>query len=74
MIEDLKIPITYNYGSVLCQSEYACLHPTANMVHVVSFFKNNENTYPKGRALIQMCRVILQTKSWNFNAAQWSNK
>ena len=25
-------------------------------------FKSNENTYPKGRALMQMYRVVLQTK------------
>jgi len=30
----------------------------------VFFFKNNENTYPKGRAL-RMYRVVLQTKREN---------
>ena len=41
-------------------SECAFLHKTVNMV--VFFFKNNENTYPNGRALMQMYRVVLQTK------------
>jgi len=31
----------------------------------VFFFKNNKNTYPKGRALKQMYRVVPQTKSGN---------
>ena len=42
-------PITYRNASVLCQSEYTYLHKTENI-----FFKSNENTYPKGRALMQM--------------------
>jgi len=29
---------------------------------VVFFVKSNENTYPKGRALMQICRVVPQTK------------
>ena len=37
---------------MLCQSEWACLHKTVNMV--VFFVKSNENTYQKGRALMQM--------------------
>jgi len=47
-------------ASVLCQSECACLHKTVNMV--VSFVKSNENSYPKGRALMQMYRVVPKTK------------
>ena len=35
-------------------------HKTVNMV--VLFFKSNENTYPKGRALMQMYRVVPITK------------
>jgi len=31
---------------------------------VVFFVKSNENTYPKGRALMQMCRVGPITKTW----------
>ena len=40
---------------------------TSNSKHTCSSFlyKNNENTYPKGRALIQMYRVVPQTKSGN---------
>jgi len=53
----LDFPITYrNTLSVLCQSECACLHKTVNMV--VFLVKSNENTYPKGRALMQMYRVV----------------
>jgi len=33
---------------------------------VVFFPKNNENTYPKGRALMQMYRVVIQTKRGNL--------
>ena len=40
---------------MLCQSECACLHQTVNM----------EETHPKGRALMQMYRVIPQTKRGN---------
>ena len=47
-------------ASVLCQSEFACLHKTVNMV--VFFVKSNENTYPKGRALMQIYRVVPKTK------------
>jgi len=48
-----------------CQSECACLHKTINMV--VFFVKSNENTYPKGRALMQMFRVVPITKRGNLN-------
>jgi len=47
-----NFPITYKNASVLCQSECACLYKTVNMD--VFFVKSNENTYPKGRALMQM--------------------
>ena len=46
----LDFPITYRHASVLCQSECPCLHKTVNMV--VFFVKHNENTYQKGRALM----------------------
>jgi len=42
---------------------------------VVFFVKSNENTYPKGRALMHMYRVIPQTKrgrspiSWFFEGS-----
>ena len=48
--------ITCINASVLCQSECACLHKTINMV--VSFVKSNENTYLKGRALMQMLSLL----------------
>ena len=56
-------PITYRNASVLCQSEWACLHKTVNIV--VFFVKSNENTYPKGRALMQMYRVVTIRKRGN---------
>ena len=56
----LDFPITYRNASVICQSECACLHKTVNMV--VFFVKSNENTYPKGRALMKMYRVVPITK------------
>ena len=58
----LDFPITYRNASVLCQSECACLHQTVNIVPVVFFTKNNEITYPKERALMQMYRVVSITK------------
>ena len=67
----LDFPITYINASVLCQSECACLHKTINMV--AFFVKSNENTYPKGRALMQIYRVVPKTKrgSWLY---YWGNK
>ena len=56
----LDFPVTYRNASVLCKSEWACLNKTVNMV--VFFVKYNENTYPKGRALMKMYRVVPQTK------------
>jgi len=56
----LYFPITYKNASVLWQSECACLHKTVNMV--VFLVKSNENTYPKGRALVQIYRVVPITK------------
>ena len=52
------------FYNMLFQSECACLHKTVNIV--VFFVKSNENTYPKGRALIQMYRVIPITKHGNM--------
>jgi len=49
--------------SVHCQSECTRLHKTVNMV--VLFVTNTENTYPKGRALMQMYRVVPKTKREN---------
>ena len=51
---------TCRNASVLYQSECACLHKTVNMVAV--FVKSNENTYPKGKALMQVYIVVPITK------------
>ena len=56
----LDFPIAYRNASVICQSEGTCLHKTVNMV--VFFIKSIENTYPKGSAIMQMYRVVPQTK------------
>ena len=58
-----KFPITYRFASVLCQLERACLHK--NMA--VFFVKTNENTYLKGRALMQMYRIVPQMKRENLS-------
>ena len=62
----LDFPITYRNASVLCQSQSACLHKTLNMVDF--FVKSNENTYPKGRALMEMYRVVPLSKKREFPA------
>ena len=54
----LDFPITYRNASVLC------LHKKVNMV--VFFLQSNENTYPKGRVLMQMYRVVTITKRGNY--------
>jgi len=64
----LDFPTIYKNASMLCQSECACSHQTVNMV--VFFTKNNKNTYPKGRALMQMYRVVAQTKRGNVTMYQ----
>ena len=60
----LDFPITFINTSVLCQSECTCLHKTVNIV--VFFVKSNGNTYPKGRALMQLYRVVPITKIVNI--------
>ena len=35
---------------------FACLHKTVNMA--VFFVKHNGNSYPKGKALMQIFRVV----------------
>jgi len=37
---------------------------------VVFFVKSNDNTYPKGRALVQMYRVVPITKRRNMKVQQ----
>ena len=44
----------------LINKKCTCLHKTVNMV--VFFVKSNENTYPKGRALMQLYGVVPKTK------------
>ena len=61
MIFDFSI--TDRNASVLCQSECTCLHKTVNMV--VFYVESNENTYPKGKALMQLYRVVPQMKLMN---------
>ena len=56
---------------MLCQSECTCLHQTVNMV--VFFTKNNENTYPKGRALMQMNGAVPQAKRGNCVVQKWAD-
>jgi len=55
---------TYHESSVLCQSECACLHRILNIV--IFIVKSIENTYPKGRALMQLYRVVPITKRGNI--------
>jgi len=45
-----------------------CKYKTVNMVIV--FVKKNENTCPKGRALMNMYRVVLQTKRGNNHVSK----
>ena len=59
----LDFSITYRNASLLCQSECACLYKKVNMV--VFVVENNENTYPKGRALMKMYKVVPQMKRGN---------
>jgi len=63
--------MTYRNDSVLCQSECACLRKTVNMV--VFFVKSNKNTYQTGRALLQMYRVVPETKRGNY-IERWVQK
>ena len=39
---------------------------TSNSKHGSFRYENDENTYPKGRALMQMYRVVSQTKRGNY--------
>ena len=62
----LDFPITYRNTSVLCQSECACLHKTVNLI--VFLVKSNETTYPKGKAFMQMYRVVPIKKRGNSSS------
>ena len=52
IFHNIDFPILYRNASALCQSECTSLHKTVNTV--VIFVKSNENTYPKGRALMSL--------------------
>ena len=56
----LDFPITNRNASEFCQSECTCLHRTVNIE--VFLTKYDGNTWPKERALMQMYRVVAQTK------------
>ena len=59
------IRLSYNIKKCFSAlSECTCLHKTVNMV--IFFIKSNENIYPKGRALVQMYRVVPITKRENI--------
>ena len=49
--------------SAFLQSECACLH--VNSKHGSFFAISNANTYPKGRALVQMYRAVPITERGN---------
>ena len=59
----LDFLITYRNASVLCQSEYACLLITVNMV--VFFVKVMKIPNYKRRALMQLYRGVPTTKRQN---------
>ena len=63
----LDFPVTYTNDSVRCQSERGCLHKTVKIL--VFFTKNKENFYPKGKALIQMYRIVSQTKIGKYKGS-----
>jgi len=52
----LNFPITYKNDSVLANQNGVS---TSNSKHGTC-------TYPKGRALLQMYRVVSQVKRWNY--------
>ena len=53
LLHDIRLSYNIWNASVLCQSKCAFLHKTGNKkVMVVFFVKSNENTNPKGRALM----------------------
>ena len=62
--------IVYFHATRLSYNIYQCSSTlsirvsvsTQNSYHGSFLFKNVENTYPKGRALVQMYRVVSQTK------------
>ena len=61
IINILDFPITYKNTSVLCQPIRMCIS-TSNSKHGSFLYKINKNTYPKGKAPMQMYRVVPQKK------------
>ena len=57
----LDFPITHKNTSVLCQPIRMCIS-TSNSKHGSFLYKINKNTYPKGKAPMQMYRVVPQKK------------
>ena len=62
-LHNIRLFLNIRNASVLCQSECACLHKSVNMV--VFYVKSNKNTFPKGRALMQIYRVVPHMKRGN---------
>jgi len=60
----LDFPITHRNAEVFCKLESAYLHNTVNME--VFTVKSNKKKYQKGRALMQMYRVVPITKRESF--------
>ena len=67
----LNFPITYRNAAVLWQSDCACLHQTVNMA--VFFVKVMKIPTQKGTTLLQMYRVVPQTKIGNSKLIPISN-
>ena len=65
----LDFPITYRNASVFCQSECACVHKTVNVA--VFFVENNENTYQKGRASMQIYKVVPRRKEEYYHLTSY---
>ena len=61
----LDFPVTYRNAPVICESECASRYKTVNMVVKKFFVNSNENTYSKGRALMQMYKIVPITKRGN---------
>ena len=68
-LHNIRLSITYRNASVTWLDR-ACLHKTVNML--VFFVKGNENTYPKGRSLKQMYRVVPISKRGNVSKSKCS--
>ena len=56
----------------MCQPQCTCPYKTTKIVVLV--FKNDGNTYPKGRAMMKIYRVVSQTKIGNFLLSKFQTK